>query len=219
MSEKRIHFSDNHMDTDQAKIQDRIRQAGPGKVFTPKDFLDLAGRDATDQALSRLVRQSVLRRLGRGLYYSPRRNDSLGVDVPPDLDEIADAVGRQTGSRIVPSGAVAANRLGLSTQVPAKPVYLTDGRSRQVRVGKYTLQIKHAPPKDLPAGNRKSALVFQALRFLGKDAITDKAIDTIRSALTPDDRKLLLSDAKYATDWLCEMVRKIASPREPASNG
>jgi len=207
------------MDALHGQILDRISQAGPGKVFTPKDFLDLASRDATDQALSRLVRRKTLRRLGRGLYYSPRRNDALGVDVPPDLDEIADAVGRQTGSRVVPSGAVAANRLGLSTQVPAKPVYLTDGRTREVRVGKYTLQIKHAPPKDLPAGNRKSALVFQALRFLGKDAVTDKVIDTVRSALTLDDRKLLLSDAKYATDWLCETVRKIASLREPVANG
>src|SRR3954467_8197709 len=122
------------MDTDHPDIRNRIKLAGPGKVFTPKDFLDLASRDATDQALSRLVRQGLLQRLGRGLYYSPRRNDALGVDVPPDLDEIADAVGRQTGSRLAPSGAVAANRLGLSTQLPAKPVYFSDGRTRQVRV-------------------------------------------------------------------------------------
>lgn len=219
MSGKLIHFSDIQMKTDHQDIRDRIRLAGPGKVFTPKDFLDLASRDATDQALSRLVRHGVLQRLGRGLYYSPRRNDALGVDVPPDLDEIADAVGRQTGSRTAPSGAVAANRLGLSSQVPAKPVYLTDGRSRQVRVGKYTLQIKHAPPKDLPTGNRKSALIFQALRFLGKDAVTDQVISTIRAALTPDDRQQLLDDAKYATDWICEAARRIASNRESAAHG
>lgn len=207
------------MDTDHTQILDRITRAGPGRVFTPKDFLDLASRDATDQALSRLVRRKTLRRLGRGLYYSPQRNAAIGVDVPPDLDEIAEAVGRQTGSRVAPSGAVAANRLGLSTQVPAKPVYLTDGRTRQVRVGKYTLQIKHVPPKDLPAGNRKSALIFQALRFIGKDAVTDHVIDTIRSALTPEDRRQLLDDAKYATDWICETARQIASHRESPTNG
>lgn len=207
------------MDSDHAKILDRIIQAGPGKVFTPKDFLDLASRDATDQALLRLVQRKSLKKLGRGLYHSPRRNDALGVDVPPDLDDIADAVGRQTGSRLVPSGAVAANRLGLSTQVPAKPVYLSDGRTRTVRVGKYTLQIKHVAPKDLPAGSRTSALVFQALRFLGKDNVNDQAIKTIRSALTADDRTQLLSDAKYATDWLCEIARRIAASREPATHG
>jgi len=207
------------MDALHGKILDRITQAGPGRVFTPKDFLDLASRDVTDKSLSRLVRSGTLQRLGRGLYYSPQRNAAIGLDIPPDLDEIADAVGRQTGSRVAPSGAVAANRLGLSTQVPAKPVYLTDGRTRQVRVGKYTIQIKHVPPKDLPTGSRTSALVFQALRFLGKDAVTDQVVKIIRSALTPDDRRQLLDDAKYATDWICETVRQIASHRESTTNG
>lgn len=178
----------------------------PEGSFTPKDFLDLASRDATDQALLRLVQRKTLKKIGRGLYHAPRRNDALGIDVPPDLDEIADAVGRQTGSRIVPSGAVAANRLGLSTQVPAKPVYLSDGRTRTVRVGKYTLQIKHVSPKDLPAGNRTSAFVFQALRFLGKDNIDDQVIKTIRSALTMDNRRQLLNDAKYTAEWLSATI-------------
>ncbi len=201
------------------KILNRIARAGSGRVFTPKDFLDFAGRDVTDQTLSRLVRSGALQRLGRGLYFVPRRNDSLGVDIPPNLDEVADAVARQTGSRVAPSGAVAANRLGLSTQVPAKPIYLSDGRTRQVRVGKYVLQIKHVPPKEFPVGNRKSAMVFQALRFLGQDAASDKVVKTIRAALSQADKKQLLADAKYATDWLCELARKIASVREPASDG
>ena len=207
------------MEKDHPEILDRILQAEPGQVFTPKDFLDISSRDATDQALSRLVRRKTIQRLGRGLYCRPRRNNTIGIDVPPGLDEIANAVGRQTGSRVTPSGAVAANLLGLSTQVPARPVYLTDGRSRNVRVGNYTLQIKHAPPKDLAAGNRKSSLVFQALRFLGKDAITDEVVRTIHYALTPDDRKQLLSDAQYATDWVCDAAQKITSFQEPATNG
>lgn len=207
------------MDTNHQEILDRIQQAGPGKVFTPKDFLDLASRDATDQALSRLVRQRSIQRLGRGLYYRPKHNPRLGIDVPPDLDEIAAALGRQTGSRIVPSGAVAANQLGLSTQVPAKPVYFSDGRSRTVRVGQYTVQIKHAQPKDLPAGTPKTALVIQALRFLGKDAITDQVIQTIQNVLTMDERKQLLDDAKYATDWLCQVVRRISLAKEHSTDG
>lgn len=207
------------MEANHHGIRDRIRLGGSGRVFTPKDFLDVASRDATDQALSRLVRQGVLQRLGRGLYYAPRRNDALGVEVPPDLDDVADALGRQTGSRVAPSGAVAANRLGLSTQVPAKLVYLSDGRSRTVRVGRYTLQIKHAPPKDLPVGHRRTTMVIQALRFLGKDAIDDQVITTIRSALTPEDRRQLLEDAKYATDWVSEAAKRIAQGPEHAAHG
>lgn len=136
----------------QDQILDRIRSQGRGKVFTPKDFLDLASRDAADQSLSRLVKSGDITRLARGLYHYPEMNERLGIPLAPDLDDIAEALGRQTGSRVVPSGAVAANRLGLSTQVPAKPVYLTDGRTRQVRIGKTLIQLRHAAPKELPAG-------------------------------------------------------------------
>ena len=118
------------MNTIQDDILERIRGQGRGKVFTPKDFLDLGSRDAADQSLSRLVKGGEIQRLGRGLYHFPRMNERLGIALGPDLDEIAEALARQTGSRVVPSGAVAANRLGLSTQVPAKPVYLTDERAK-----------------------------------------------------------------------------------------
>lgn len=202
------------MNAAHSQILDRVQRARPGSVFTPKDFLDLASRDAADQALSRLARSGAIKRLARGLYYTPKHNPLLGIDVPPDLDEIAAALGRQTGSRIVPSGAVAANQLGLSTQVPAKPVYFSDGRSRTVRVGQYTVQIKHAQPKDLPAGTPKTALVIQALRFLGKDAITDEVIQTIHNVLTIDERKHLIDDSKYARDWLRQAVRRTSLAKE-----
>src|SRR4051794_13706459 len=123
------------MNAIQDKILDQIRRQVRGKIFIPKDFLHLGSRAAADKSLSRLVKGGEVQRLARGLYHSPQVNERIGIPLAPDLDEIADALGRQTGSRVVPSGAVAANRLGLSTQVPAKPVYLTDGRTRQVRIG------------------------------------------------------------------------------------
>lgn len=203
-----------------ASIQDallnQIRRQGSGKVFTPKDFLDFGSREAVDQALSRLVRDGSLQRLGRGLYHYPRINPRLRIAVAPDTDEIAAAIARQTGSRIAPSGAMAANRLGLSTQVPAKPVYLTDGRSKQVRVGDLVFVVKHVSPKELPLGNRTSATVLQALRYLGKDGVDAKVISKIRKALSSKDRAQLLRDARYTTDWMVEVVRKIAGKAEQA---
>src|SRR5262245_24533067 len=108
-----------------AEILRRMRGSDRGKVFTSKDFLDAGSREALDQALSRLLRTGAIQRLGRRLYCYPQKNPRLGIPVSPDPDEIAQPLARQTGSRIVPSGAVAANRLGLSMQVPAKPTYLT----------------------------------------------------------------------------------------------
>ncbi len=204
----------------QDKAAHRLRRGGRGKVFTPKDFLDIGSRAAVDQALSRLVRAGTVRRLRRGLYCYPKINKRLGLAIPPDVDDIADALARQTGSRIAPSGATAANRLGLSTQVPAKPVYLTDGRSRRVRVGNLDIVLKHVAPKDLPVGNRTSATVLQALRHLGKDAVDSTVVSRIRKALPPRHRAQLLRDASYTTDWIAAAVRKIAREQpEGASRG
>jgi hypothetical protein len=208
------------MNAIQDKILAQIRKQGRGKVFIPKDFLDLGSRDAADKSLSRLVKGGEVQRLGRGLYHYPHVNERLGVPLAPDLDEIADALGRQTGSRVVPSGAVAANRLGLSTQVPAKPVYLTDGRTRHVRIDTIVIQLRHAAPKEFPAGSRTSAMVFQALRYLGQAAVNDQVIARLRRSLSAVQRQQLLRDARYTTDWIATVVRKVAQDKgEVVSHG
>jgi hypothetical protein len=207
------------MSTIQDTVLDSIRRQGPGMVFTPKDFLQLGSRDAVDQSLSRLVKAGEIQRLGRGLYYYPRMNERLGIPLAPNLDDIAEALGRQTGSRIVPSGAVAANRLGLSTQVPARPVYLSDGRTRQVRIGGTVIQIRHAAPKELPAGSRTSAMVFQALRHLGQAAVDDAVVARLRAVLSPEQLQQLLRDARYTTDWIAALVRRVVRDKAETTHG
>ena len=197
------------VDDVQTAIRDRIVRTGRGRAFIAKDFLDLGSRDAVDQALSRLAKAGDIQRLGRGLYQYSQMNKRLGISVAPDANEIADALGRQTGCRVTPSGAFAANQLGLSTQVPAKPVYLTDGRSRQVKVGNSVFTIKHVAPKELPVGSRLSATVFQALKYLGKDAIDDRVISRLRRILSVKARQELLRDARYTTDWIGTFARMI----------
>jgi hypothetical protein len=208
------------MTTIQDTILDRIRGQSRGKVFTPKDFLDLASRYAADQSLSRLVKTGEIQRLGRGLYHYPRMNERLGIPLGPDLDEIAEALARQTGSQVVPSGAVAANRLGLSTQVPAKPVYLTDGRTREIQIGATTIQLRHAAPKELPVGCRTSAMVFQALRHLGQGAVDHRVVAQLRRALSAEQQQELLRDARYTTDWIASVVRQVVQDEgEMVSHG
>jgi hypothetical protein len=193
----------------QDAILDHLRRGCRGKVYTSKDLVHLGNRAAVDQTLSRLARDGTLQRLARGLYYYPRTNPRLGIVVSPNADEIAAALARQTGSRIAPSGALAANRLGLSTQVPAKHVYLTDGRSREVRVGSQVFAMKHVAPKELPSGNPVSAAVIQAFRYLGANAIDDAVISRLRRRLSPKQRRQLLRDARYTTGWIADVVRKI----------
>lgn len=192
------------------QIVKRIQNKGRSFVFSAKDFLDLGSRGAVDMALSTLARSGKIRRVLRGLYDYPKYSELLGKYLAPDFDQVAQAIARKTGTRIQPSGAVAANLLGLSTQVPAKVVYLTDGRSRTIRFGTQTIRFQQTSPKELMS-NRKIAMVVQALRFLGKESVTDDVVRKIRQILSPGDRRRLLKEAKYASTWIPEIVRNVAA--------
>ena len=129
------------------KIMKRIsKNASTRWVCTPRDFLDLGSREAVDQALSRLVKAGRMRRVGRGLYDKPRMSRVLKRSAPVDLDAAIAALARRDGIHVMPDGMVAANQLGLTNAVPAKPCYVTDGASRSVEIDGRTIRFRHASP-------------------------------------------------------------------------
>ncbi|WP_166293527.1 DUF6088 family protein [Bradyrhizobium sp. 2S1] len=195
----------------------RARTGGRGSVFTPADFLDMAGRAAVDQALSRLVKGGRLRRLARGLYDFPKVHPKLGP-LSPGPDDVAQALARETGSRVQIAGARAANVLGLSTQVPAKSTYLTDGPPRRVVLGKRTIDLRHASPKHLIAPGSPAGTVVQALRHLGPIRATDVVQVAIRQ-LSARDKKMLAASAVQAPAWMRPTLVSIANTMSGARDG
>jgi hypothetical protein len=187
----------------------RARAGGRGGVFTPSDFLDVAGRAAVDQALSRLVKGGKLRRLARGLYDFPKLHPKLGP-LSPAPDDVAQALARETGSQAQIAGARAANALGLSTQVPAKSSYLTDGPSRRVVLGKRVVDLRHASPKHLIAPGSPAGTVVQALRHLGPARATDVA-RVAAHRLSASDKKTLATGAVQAPAWMRPTLAFIAN--------
>jgi hypothetical protein len=183
------------------KVLDRIYGKGRGWVFTPKRFLDLGSRPAVDKALNRLADAGTIRRLARGLYDYPQSHPKLGL-LSAAPDAIAKAISEKDESRLQPSGPYAVNRLGLSQQVPAKIVYLTDGTDKSVVVGNQTIQLRRTTPKNMATAGSTSGLVIQAFRYLGKDGVTSSHIATLRRTLSADDRKQLIKDRIYAPAWM-----------------
>jgi len=159
--------------------------------------------------LTRLVRSGELRRLGRGLYDVPRIHPKLGP-LLPTADEIAQALARRDGAKVQPAGAMAANLLSLSEQVPARALYLTDGPGRTVRIGSLTVQLKHRPPRQVRSGAAMSNLVFAALRNLGKAHVSATRVAHLRDVLSRADRRRLLKDLPLAPAWMHPYVRLIA---------
>ena len=192
------------------RILARISRLGPGKAFTAKDFLDIASRGTIDMALASFAREQKIRRVRRGLYDLPKVNPVLGGQMSPDIDEAAQAMARRQRWSIVPAGAWAANLLGLSTQVPAKIVYLTDGPNKAVQVGRRTVYFRHARPKVIAGLKGKSALAVQALRHLGRYRVGRGEIARLKSALSASDKRKLVKDTRFGVEWIYAVARRIA---------
>ncbi len=198
------------MQTKRDQIVARIDRFGEGKAFSAKDFLDLASRTMIDVTLAALTQDGKIRRVRRGLYDRPNVNPDLGGALSPDIDEAARAIARKQRWKIVPDGAWAANLLGLSTQVPSKIIYLTDGPNKEVPIGRRTIHFKHARPKAIAGLEGKFALVVQALRHLGKEGVGKNEIETLRSALSSAEKSKLLKDTRFGTDWIYDVAKQIA---------
>jgi len=197
------------------KLRRQVEKREPGAVFVTREFLELGSRAAVDEALSRLAKEGVIRRLRRGLYDYPRLHPVLGP-VPADPDRIAAALARKTGSRLQRAGAWAANALGLSTQVAARPVYLTDGRRRTVQVGGQTIELRHAGPRSLAGAGRAEGTVIQALRHLGREQIDAATVERLRQVLTAHEKAALRREALSAPGWLVPTLQEIAQPEAEA---
>jgi Family of unknown function (DUF6088) len=198
------------MQTMRDQIVARIERLGEGKAFSAKDFLDIASRGTIDMALASLTRDGTIRRIRRGLYDMPKVNPILGGKLSPDIDEAAQAIARRQRWKIVPEGAWAANLLGLSTQVPAKIIYLTDGPNNEVLIGRRSIHFKHARPKAVAGLEGKFALVVQALRYLGKDGVGAREIEMLRRTLLPPEKRRLVKDTRFGVDWIYEVAKRIA---------
>jgi hypothetical protein len=192
------------------KILKRLERFGQGKAFSAKDFLDIASRTTIDVVLAELATDGTIRRIRRGLYDVAKINPALGGKLSPDIDEAAQAIARKQRWKIVPEGAWAANLLGLSTQVPAKIIYLTDGPSKKVEIGRRSIHFKHARPKAIAGFHGKLALVVQALRHLGKDSVGTREIEALRARLTSQEKRRLLKDTRFTVDWIYSIAKQVA---------
>lgn len=190
------------------KIKNRIKGKGRGWAFTPKDFLDLGTRNNVGQVLLRLTAQNFIRQVSRGVYDYPRKHSTKG-DFPPHIPKVVAAVARKTGDQIYPTGPTAANRMGLTTQVPARTAYVTTGKPRDVQVWSLKVKLYKATlPKTLTRPLAYMAL--QALDNIGPDYVDQKMIDKTVKHLKPADKKDIHDNLRYIRNpWLVDIARQL----------
>lgn len=190
-------------------IQDHIQSQAPGWVFGALDFAGIADRNSIDQTLLRLCKKGIIRKLATGVYDKPIVNNRFGT-LPPDLDTVARMIARKSDYHLQINPAQAAHLLGLSEQVPAQAVYLTNGFSKIVKVGNQTIQFVHVSPKKLLGAGTKAGLIIQALYYFGKDNLDDDfLVPKIRALLSDKDKDTLITLLPKTPLWMQPFLKRI----------
>ena len=189
------------------KVIAKIKKAKKGSLFFTEDFLSFGSAKTVAKALERMVEKEEVFRVARGIYARLEKDPILGL-LKPSTEAIAQAIAKRDKARIVPTGILALNALGLSTQVPMNVVYLTDGAKRKIDLGKRKILFKNTAPKNLSAIGKISSLVIQALKEIGKDNCTENEIQIILKQLAKEEPYRLEHDIRLAPEWIRVIMRQ-----------
>ncbi len=189
-----------------------VRRLEPGTVFTPAELVrERVGTDrAVRETLRRLVADGTVRRLSKGYYDVPRVNARIGV-LSPTPEAIIAAHARKTGATIERPELDAANRLGLTTQVVARPIYRTNLFPRDLNIGGQRIKLRTAGPRSLAgkAGD-PAELVIDALQAIGRAHITDTDITKLREFVQEHNlAKKLRQRGRRAPSWMLPVIDKV----------
>ncbi|MBP7074025.1 MAG: hypothetical protein KBA81_01415 [Rhabdochlamydiaceae bacterium] len=192
----------------EAAVKNKIIEHGPGWCFTPMHFADLGSDASIRKALSQLEKQKFIRRLAQGLYDYPKTHDTLGV-IPPDLNEVAKAIAEKDSVQIQPSGAHAANLVGLSMQVPGRIIFLTEAAAKKIKIGNQEIILKKTTKKNMLSAGTREGLLTQALKYLGKNHVDQKARIQISKFLKGSTEEEIKKNMKFAPAWIRDLVFEI----------
>ena len=190
------------------QIENRVSKAKEGTIFFADDFSDIGSQSAIHTTLHRLEKRKVLSRVSHGIYAKPKVSELLNQEILPSVEEVALAIAKRDKAKLLPSGSYALYVLGMSTQIPLKLVYYTDGKARTIKVGNRTIQFRRTTPKNLALKGEVGRLVVQALRDIGRDKLTPQEEEKIIRLLKKEDIKNLKHNIALAPQWIAEIMAK-----------
>lgn len=187
----------------------KIESIEAGTAFIANDFLEIASYERIRNILNRLVSDGIIHRILKGVYYQPQYSELLDGYIAPEVHQVALALARKYNWTIAPSENTALNILGLSSQVPAKWLYLSDGRCVTYSFNGIDITFKRRRNAEISNMSMTTAMVIQAIKAIGKERILEKQIDILRRRLSCKEKKALLREGKAATAWVYEVLRKV----------
>lgn len=192
-----------------SEIKQKIFNNGRGIIYFISDFYKLENDDIVRKTLYRLEKQGILIRLAKGIYLYPKIDDEIGI-LKPAVEDVAEEIARRDNSKILPTGALALNMLGLSTQVPMNAVYLTQGESRQIKIGKRQITFRKAAPRYFNLKATISPLLVLALQEIREKNINEEiTLQLKRVLLKSNEINLLREDLRYFPCWIRKYIISI----------
>jgi hypothetical protein len=196
-------------ETARNKVLSRIYGHGKGWVFSAVDFLPDLKRWEIDRSLTDLEKEGKIARILPGLYYYPEYSKILRKNVAPDVGYAAKALARKYDWKVFPDGNTALNYLGLSTQVPGKYIYISNGSSRRYKIGNTALEFRHRVPKESAITYENANLVIQAIKSIGKiHAAEDDFINTLSKRFSLNEWIKIEKTSKKAAYWILDIIRR-----------
>lgn len=187
------------------QIQKKIKGFKRGKPFKSASFLELGSRASVDQALWRLVKKGEITRIKNGVFVKPEKNPYVG-EVLPEPVEIARFHARESGNKVGINGAEAARRLGFSTQMPSRALFLTNGPSKKYRLGNLEVIMKHVAPRKVALAERPAGEALSALWYLGKNQVNAETFEVIESKLPDSEFAVLVENRNIMPGWMREAL-------------
>lgn len=184
-----------------------INDSEDNSVFFSSDFAHLGDTDVMRKVLEKLRQSGLIERLAPGIFYKPHISKFGNVPIP--LDTVAKAIAKRDHVSIMPTGDMALNMLGLSTQVPMNAVYLTNGSARTIKLGNRSIRFMRGVPKNFAGKGTLIPLIIQALKTLGKDNISNEIISTLGNILSENKDPYIAEDLSLAPQWIQKLIKQM----------
>lgn len=191
-----------------SKIKRKILKSSFGEIFFLDDFASYGSSDNVRKILSRLEQEGVVERLAQGIYLKPKKDPFLGT-LYPTIEVIAKQIAQRDKVRIAPTGVLALYLLGLTTQVPLKAIYLSDGSQREINIGNRTIQFKKTVPKSFAIKDKLLHLIVQAFKEMGQKEVNDNFLEKIKPSVLEVSNQVIQKQLKYAPVWIQKHINNL----------
>lgn len=190
------------------KIETKILKSSRGELFFADDFKKFGTPENIRLTLFRLENEGLIERLAHGIYIKPKIDPLLGT-IYPNIEDVAKEIAKRDKARIAPTGVMALYLLGLTTQVPLKAVYLTDGSQREIMIGNRTIKFKRTVPKSFAVKDEVLHLIIQAFKEKGQQEISEEFLRNIKPSVIKLEEKALQTQLGYAPVWIQKQINNL----------